>query len=95
MVWKNPERDYPCVVWENIPKDIKGLLVHYVYTYDKLEDIVSSIQATSLTNKELNNIINKVNPKGFAALMHMLADKFGKTTEAVAEKFGIPATKRI
>ncbi len=80
---------------EALPDDVKPLIIMYLNEYDDVDDIVTAIKATSLSNKELNKIVNEMygNQKGFAALAHMLANKFNTTTEVVAEEFGTPAAK--
>jgi len=83
------------VLWEDMPEDVKSLIVMYLHKSDTLKEAIYNIKAASLINKELSILVNKMygNQKGFATLMHILADKFGETTEAIAEQFGTPAAK--
>ena len=77
------------------PADVKGLILMYLHKSDNLDDIIYDIKKASLINKDLNTIVNKLygNQKGFTALMHILANKFDKTTETIAEKFNTPVAK--
>lgn len=66
--------------WGDLPKDVQVIIISYLQTYDDIKDILNAIQETSRTNKQLNAIVNETygNQKGFAALMHVLEDKFHK-----------------
>jgi len=83
------------VGWANLPPELKALIITYINTYDTLDDIVDAIKATSETNKELNLMVNEKygNLPGFTALVHILADKFNKTTHDIAAIFKTPVAK--
>lgn len=103
MYGMEPERGhYAGVFWEGIPNymsmlpaELKGDIIQFFLSGDTLSEVLNNIKAVSLTSKELNTTLNKMygNPKVFTALVHILADKFNTTTEAVAEKIGTPAAK--
>lgn len=73
--------------WEQLPKELRAIIVSYLHTYKELDDIVSALKTASRTNKELNQMINMGNLAGFTILAHKLADQFGITTADVASKF--------
>jgi hypothetical protein len=90
------------VGFEHLPTDVKTTIIIILNTHDTLDDTISAIKETSkklsLTNKELNKIINEMyaTQKAFTTLVHMLENKFksdGLTTEEIAQKFGTPAAK--
>lgn len=80
---------------EELPVDVKGLIIQSLASGDTLSEVLNNIKAISRTNKQLNTIVNVMygNPKVFTALVHTLANEFNTTTEAVAKKIGTPAAK--
>lgn len=77
---------------EDLPSEVKRLILMYVYESDNLEDVIYNVKKASVINTELYNIINEI--KGFTALVHMLADKFGMTTVEVAKEFNMPIAEK-
>ncbi len=76
---EQPEQGhYVGIGMENLPDDVKPIIITYLNQYNNLDDTIYAIKAVSLTNKSLNKMINEKygNLKGFTALVHMLAAKF-------------------
>ena len=95
MYGMEPERGYIGIGMEELPADVKGLIIQSLASGDTLGEVLSNIRAISRTNKQLSTIVNVMygNPRVFTVLVHMLAKKFNTTTEAVAKKIGTPAAK--
>jgi len=77
---------------EDLPRDIQGVIVSYVHTYDNPDDLIHAIKALSKINTTLQKMIyakygNFTNLQEFTALVHVLANKFGLGTQEIAEKF--------
>ncbi len=83
----------------DLPRETQVIIVTYLQTNDNLDGTIAAIKEASkgvgLANKQLNAIVNEVYgiPKGFTALVHLLADKFNTSTEDVAGKFGTPVAE--
>lgn len=79
------------ITWRDLPIDAKAVIVQALQTYDNPNDTLNAIKAMGLSDKELNKIVNDVylrgNLKDFTALVHILANKFKKTTFNIATKF--------
>jgi ankyrin repeat protein len=91
---ENPKREHGHYVgMEDLSPEIKVMIIQSLHTYDFPDDVIDAIKALSLTDKELNAIVNDMygNQQGFAQLAHLLANKFGETTESIAKKFKTPA----
>ncbi len=77
--------------------EVQIMIIQSLNEYDNLTDIVKAIKATSLTNQQLNEVINDIygNQKGFTALVHLLADKFPEDgTVEIASEFKTPAAQK-
>ncbi len=79
-----------------LPPDVIKIIMLYVHTYDNPDDIITAIKKLSLVDTNFNVIINDIygNTEGFKALVHMISDKAGKSTEEIAKKFNTPTAKR-
>ena len=83
----------------DLPRETQAIIVTYLQTNDNLDGTIAAIKEASkgvgLVNKQLNAIVNEVYgiPKGFTALVHVLADKFNTSTENVANKFNTSAAE--
>lgn len=82
---------YIGTMWENIPTEVKPLIITYLNKYDTLNAVINAIKATSQTNRALKMTINEI--YGFTALVHILAHTFNSTTGDVAIQFGTPTAK--
>ena len=63
----------------DLPRDVQVIIISYLQTNDNLDDTMLHKRSQPY-NKQLNAIVNETygNQKGFAALMHVLEDKFHK-----------------
>ncbi len=83
----------------DLPREVQAIIIAYLQTNDDLDGTIAAIKEASkgvgLVNKQLNEIVNEVYgiPKGFTALVHVLADKFNTSTENVANKFNTSAAE--
>jgi hypothetical protein len=93
-----PERGH-YVGLGDLPREVQAIIIAYLQTNDDLDGTIAAIKEASkgvgLVNKQLNEIVNEVYgiPKGFTALVHVLADKFNTSTENVANKFNTSAAE--
>lgn len=92
-----PETYFPL---GELPIEAKAVIVHAIRTYDNLDDIINTIEATKLINRQFNSIVKNVYGNynkldEFTTLVHLLSDKFPEeTTENIAKKFKIPITQK-
>lgn len=87
-------------IWgQFLPDEVKALImVALAQSGNNLDEAINKIKKVSVLNKAFNQMINAQygdvsNLQGFTQLVHILADKFGVTTQEVAEKFGTPVAK--
>jgi hypothetical protein len=72
--------------WKTLPDEVKHLiLMALMESGDNLDEAIKNIVKVSLINKKLNNNLNDL--QRFTKVVHMLADKFGITTNDIAYKF--------
>jgi len=79
---ENPERnDYKG--FGGLSPEIQVMIIRSLNIHDTLYNIIKAIKATSLVDKELNEIVNGEygNLAGFTALLHTLANKFPDATK--------------
>jgi len=87
------EQSFPLA---ELPTEAKAVVIQAICTYDNLDDIINTIDATKCVNREFNSIVKHVyskynNLKEFTALVHFLSDKFPTiTTEDIAKKLKTP-----
>lgn len=92
-----PEKPFPL---GELPVEAKAIITQAISTYNTLDDIIKTIEATKLINREFNNIIKNVygdynKIKEFTTLVHRLSDKFPEaTTETIAKKFEITTAQK-
>lgn len=87
---KNPERGH-YVSLRDISPEIHVIIMHTLNNHNNLDDVINDIKEISLTNKQLNAVVNDI--KGFTKIAHILAHTFNSTTDDVAKKFGTPTAK--
>lgn len=89
-----PER----IGMEELPPEVQVLIIQALNSYKNLDDVIKAIKAMSLTNKQLNTVLNDIysleNQKRFIKLIHVLAKKFNTTTESIAIELATPAAKK-
>ncbi len=84
----------------DLPRETQAIIVAYLQTNDSLDGTIAAIKKASkgvgLVNKQLNAIVNEVYgiPKGFTALVHLLANKFNESTKDVAGAFQTSTSER-
>ncbi len=77
---------------EMLPELRKKIINAALRSSDNLKEAITTIEKFSILHRvELNNLFNL---KDFTKLVHMLADKFDLTTQAVAVKFGTATERR-
>jgi hypothetical protein len=87
-----PKRGILTGTWQNLPTEVKSLIITALaQSSNNLNEAIKHIIRLSRANKELNNNLNDL--KGFTKIVHMLANKFGMSTEAIAEKFNTATAK--
>ncbi len=103
---ENPESDnYKGL--GGLSPEIQVTIISYLKEYNNLENIINAIKATSLVDKELNEIVNGEygNQKGFTKLLITLLNKFNGInkpshsaihlyTREMVEKFRTPTAKK-
>ncbi len=86
-----PKRGTLAGMWENIPAEVKPLIViALAQSSNDIDEAIREIIKTSRVNTELNKIVNDLygNPAGFRNLMQILAKSFPDlTTTEIAKKF--------
>jgi len=82
--------------FKNLAPEIQVMIIQALNTYDNLDDIINIIKSASLTDWNLNQIINEIySNKKFTALVDTLANKFPHITrQEIAKKFGTPIAKK-
>lgn len=92
---ENPERGRH-IGLEDLSPEIQVMIIHALNTYDNLDDVINSIKASSLTNQQLNAVVNDMygNLPGFKKLAHTLANKFNTSVVEIAQKFNTPASRQ-
>lgn len=92
-----PEKSFPL---GELLTETKEVIVQAICSYDNLDTITETIDATKLINREFNSIVKNVygnynNIKEFTTLVHLLSDKFPEaTTETIAKKLKIPIAQK-
>jgi len=76
--------------FETLLEDIEDINVPIKYV-NPIDLIMKDIKAISLTNKDLNQIVN--NPSVFTKLLHKLANTFDMNTNVMIKHFTIPVVK--
>ena len=79
-------------IWGQLPYEVKKLIIMALaQSDDNINEAIKNIVKTKEVNKELNATINSL--EGFTKIIHMLADKFGKSTQEVALLFDTQIAK--
>ena len=84
----------------DLPRETQAIIISYLQTNNNLDGTIAAIKEASkgvgLVNKQLNTIVNEVYgiPKGFTALVHMLAAKFNQTPIQIAKAFKTQTAKK-
>ncbi len=92
-----PEESFPL---GKLPIEAKASVTQAIITYDNIDDIINTIEATKLINREFNNVVKNVygdynKIEIFTTLIHLVSDKFPEaTTEATAKKFEISTAQK-
>lgn len=77
-----------------LPTDVQGIIIASLNQNLSLKDAIEFIKIASMTNKELNKMINLNDLKGFTNIVHILAHKFNMPTLNIAEQFNSPISKK-
>jgi len=81
--------------WNSLPQEVQILIIQALNTGQDLDQTIDAIKAMSITNKALNQMINKMyDLKGFTVLVNMLANKFKTSHQTIANKFNTDVAKR-